>query len=135
MQKPFDAFERASEVEKIVMEGSQRKYYRFRSSRHYGGIVTADAVGCNILCAYCWKSFESITGSDGSAFRYQLIALRELTQRSITVWPAIMIDIFGDEGEKQIREQVAEIGLEVEMEELHRYPFVLDNLRKRGIEV
>ena len=46
-----------------------------------------------------------------------------------------MIDIFGDEGEKQIREQVAEIGLEVENEELYRYPFVLDNLRKRGIEV
>ena len=43
--EPFDPFVRASEVEKIVMEGSRRKYYRFRYSRHYGGIVTADAVG------------------------------------------------------------------------------------------
>lgn len=134
MQKPFDPFERASEVEKIVMQGSRRKYYRFRYSRHYGGIVTADAVGCNILCAYCWKSFESITGSDGSAFRYQLIALKELTQRGITVWPAIVIDVFGDEGARQIRKQVAEIGLDVEMEELNRYPFVMDNLRKRDVE-
>jgi len=232
--EPFDAFERASEVESIVMDGLRRKYYRFRYSRHYGGIVTADAVGCNILCAYCWnfsrnqnpekvgvyrspaevadellkisrkkkadlfrvsgaepilgrrsmghlvdvikrvdspfiletnglllgrmpdlaemlkglditvrvaikgwdeKSFERITGADGSGFRYQLIALKELTERCIAVWPAIMIDVFGDEGARLIREQVAEIGLEVEMEELNRYPFVMDNLRKRGVEV
>jgi uncharacterized Fe-S cluster-containing radical SAM superfamily protein len=53
--EPFDAFERASEVENVVMDGLRRKYYRFRYSRHYGGIVTADAVGCNILCAYCWN--------------------------------------------------------------------------------
>jgi divalent metal cation (Fe/Co/Zn/Cd) transporter len=44
MQEPFDSFERASEVENIVMDGSRRKYYRFRFSRHYGGIVTTDAV-------------------------------------------------------------------------------------------
>lgn len=232
--KPFDAFERASEVENIVMDGLRRKYYRFRYSRHYGGIVTADAVGCNILCAYCWnyprnknpetvgvyrspaevaerllkiarkkradlfrvsgaepvlgrrsmdhlvdvikrvdspfvletnglligrmpdlagmlkgldvtvrvaikgwdeKSFERITGAFGSAFRYQLIALKELAERGIAVWPAVMIDVFGDEGARKIREEVAEIGLEVEMEELNRYPFVMDNLRKRGVEV
>ena len=50
--KPFDPFERALEIEKMVMDGRRRKCYRFRYSRHYGGIVTADAVGCNILCAY-----------------------------------------------------------------------------------
>ena len=53
--EPFDPFVRASEVENIVMDGSRRKYYRFRFSRHYGGIVTTDAVGCNILCTYCWN--------------------------------------------------------------------------------
>jgi uncharacterized Fe-S cluster-containing radical SAM superfamily protein len=37
------------------MQGGRRKYYRFRASRHYGGIVTADAVGCCLLCAYCWN--------------------------------------------------------------------------------
>jgi putative SOS response-associated peptidase YedK len=31
-------------MESIVMQGGKRKYYRFRASRHYGGIVTADAV-------------------------------------------------------------------------------------------
>jgi uncharacterized Fe-S cluster-containing radical SAM superfamily protein len=75
------------------------------------------------------------TRAEGRAFRYQINALKELTQRGITVWPAIMIDVFGDEEVRQIRERVAEIGLEVEMEELNRYPFVMDNLKKRGIEV
>lgn len=53
--EPFDPFERASDIEKIVMDGARLKYYRFRYRRHYGGIVTADAVGCSILCACCWN--------------------------------------------------------------------------------
>lgn len=52
---PFDPLLRAAETEAIVMRDNQRKYYRFRASRHYGGIVTADAVGCPFLCAYCWN--------------------------------------------------------------------------------
>lgn len=34
--------------------GVLRKYYRFRPARFYGGIATADAVGCNLNCAFCW---------------------------------------------------------------------------------
>lgn len=45
-------------LEKIVTkpneEGLLRKYYRFRPARFYGGIATADAVGCNLNCAFCW---------------------------------------------------------------------------------
>jgi uncharacterized Fe-S cluster-containing radical SAM superfamily protein len=52
---PFDPIERAKETEAIVMQDGKRKYYRFRASHHYGGIVTADAVGCPFLCAYCWN--------------------------------------------------------------------------------
>jgi uncharacterized Fe-S cluster-containing radical SAM superfamily protein len=52
---PFDPLARAAETEAVVMQGTQRKYYRFRASHHYGGIVTADAVGCPFLCAYCWN--------------------------------------------------------------------------------
>lgn len=232
--KPFDPFERALEIEKMVMDGRRRKYYRFRYSRHYGGIVTADAVGCNILCAYCWNysrnaspekvgafrspeevaerlleisrkkrvdlfrvsgaepvlgrrsmehlvevvkgvnspfvletnglligrmpglaemleglpitvrvavkgwdenSFERITGGKGSAFRYQLKALEVLTERGIKVWPAIMIDVFGEDGERKIRALLSGMGLEVETEELNRYPFVMENLKRRGVEV
>lgn len=37
------------------MRGGHRLYYRFRAAPYYGGIATADAVGCNFLCAYCWN--------------------------------------------------------------------------------
>jgi len=37
-------------------EGMERKYYRIRSARWYGGIVTADCVGCGLLCRFCWVS-------------------------------------------------------------------------------
>jgi uncharacterized Fe-S cluster-containing radical SAM superfamily protein len=52
---PFDPVKRAADMEAIVMHDKKRKYYRFRASRHYGGIVTADTVGCPFLCAYCWN--------------------------------------------------------------------------------
>ncbi len=52
---PFDPIERAGEVERLVMDKDRRKYYRFRGSRYYGGIATADTVGCCFLCAYCWN--------------------------------------------------------------------------------
>ena len=53
--EPFDPIKRAEKTENVVMQENRRKYYRFRASRHYGGIVTADAVGCPFLCAYCWN--------------------------------------------------------------------------------
>jgi len=34
----------------------ERKYWRFRFDRWYGGIVTADAVGCGLTCKFCWVS-------------------------------------------------------------------------------
>jgi len=52
---PFDPILRSEEIENLVMSGNRRKYYRFRASGFYGGIVTADAVGCSFLCAYCWN--------------------------------------------------------------------------------
>lgn len=38
------------------MRGSARKYYRFRGGKWYGGIATADCVGCNLRCVFCWGS-------------------------------------------------------------------------------
>ncbi|MCI4436719.1 MAG: radical SAM protein [Ignisphaera sp.] len=32
-----------------------RMYYRFRASRFYRGSATADTVGCNLRCLYCWS--------------------------------------------------------------------------------
>ncbi|MFX1285632.1 MAG: radical SAM protein [Promethearchaeota archaeon] len=47
-------------INQVCQEGLSnqqlRKYYRFRySSQFYGGIVTADVVGCNLRCVYCWS--------------------------------------------------------------------------------
>ncbi len=32
----------------------ERLYYRFRRDRWYGGIVSADVIGCNLSCRFCW---------------------------------------------------------------------------------
>jgi uncharacterized Fe-S cluster-containing radical SAM superfamily protein len=52
---PFDPVKRSAAAEKASMRGPARRYYRFRAARYYGGIVTADAVGCSFLCAFCWN--------------------------------------------------------------------------------
>ena len=230
---PFDPIERAKKTEKIVMRDDERKYYRFRYTRYYGGIVTADTVGCNLLCAYCWnyfknlrperygefyapeevaekllkiartkncylfrisgaepilgrksaehvasvishtkgefiletngivlgyspalvdlfeglnvvvrvtvkgwdeESFERITGAKGEFFKYQLRALKALADGGIPFWIAVMYDVFGDDGVKKL-EKVLPVACRIEFEYLERYPFVLENLRKRGIKV
>ena len=44
----------SEETKKIVCKNLERKYYRFRSAKFYGGISTADTVGCNLRCLFCW---------------------------------------------------------------------------------
>ncbi len=44
----------AALTKKIVCKDDLRKYYRFRPSRFYGGISTADCVGCCLRCVFCW---------------------------------------------------------------------------------
>ncbi len=38
-----------------VCNETKRKYYRFRADRFYGGIATADCMGCSMDCAFCWS--------------------------------------------------------------------------------
>jgi len=57
---PFDPIERARDAEEKVMHGAKRRYHRFRAAPYYGGIATADALGCNFLCAYCWNYFRNL---------------------------------------------------------------------------
>lgn len=45
---PFDPLGKSLEVANLVMDSGRRKYYRFRPGEFYGGIVTADAVGCTL---------------------------------------------------------------------------------------
>jgi len=40
---------------KRIDGGLDRRYWRFRGGRWYGGIATADAVGCYLRCVFCWS--------------------------------------------------------------------------------
>ena len=51
----YDPVKRAQEVAGVVCRDDQRKYYRFRPARFYGGIATADCVGCCLRCIFCWS--------------------------------------------------------------------------------
>ncbi len=51
----YDPLKTAEATQAIVCSGEQRKYYRFRPAKFYGGIATADCVGCNLRCAFCWS--------------------------------------------------------------------------------
>jgi uncharacterized Fe-S cluster-containing radical SAM superfamily protein len=51
----YDPIRRAEETARLVCRGGHRKYYRFRSARFYGGIGTADCLGCCLRCLFCWS--------------------------------------------------------------------------------
>ncbi len=51
MGDPLKLFQK---VENQVCKGDLKKYYRFRKTRFYGGCATADCLGCNLRCVYCW---------------------------------------------------------------------------------
>ncbi len=51
----FDPIELTKVVERQVCRGRERKYYRFRGGRFYGGSAAADVVGCNLRCVFCWS--------------------------------------------------------------------------------
>lgn len=51
----YDPIKQTQKIERIVAKGELRKYYRFRGARFYGGIATADCVGCNLSCYFCWS--------------------------------------------------------------------------------
>ncbi|MEM0453294.1 MAG: radical SAM protein [Sulfolobales archaeon] len=44
-----------SKVCKLANDIELRKYFRFRGGRWYGGIATADVIGCNLTCKFCWS--------------------------------------------------------------------------------
>jgi uncharacterized Fe-S cluster-containing radical SAM superfamily protein len=51
----YDPIDLSKKIEKLVTRDNKKKYYRFRPTRFYGGIATADTVGCNIRCKFCWS--------------------------------------------------------------------------------
>jgi uncharacterized Fe-S cluster-containing radical SAM superfamily protein len=82
----YDALARHRAIESIVIrdteQGQLRKYYRFRADRWYGGIATADVVGCGLLCKFCWVSESILERPDSSG---QFIAPAVATQKLLRV--------------------------------------------------
>ena len=56
----YSSVEAHKRIERLVARTvggvPERKYYRFRVDRWYGGIVTGDCVGCGLSCKFCWVS-------------------------------------------------------------------------------
>ena len=49
MVELYDPITLAERVRKVVVKKEKRKYYRlYRGGKWYGGIATADCVGCNL---------------------------------------------------------------------------------------
>lgn len=52
----YDPVAKHEAIEKLVVRdtegGQEKKYWRFRSGRWYGGIVTTNAVGFGLVCRY-----------------------------------------------------------------------------------
>ena len=65
----YDPVELAERMTEVVTRGDRRKYYRFRRARFYGGIATADCVGCCLRCAFCW-AWNRVVDPKGSGSFY-----------------------------------------------------------------
>jgi len=51
----LDPLALAEKAKEVTGFGEKRKYYRFRPAPFYGGIATADCVGCCLRCLFCWS--------------------------------------------------------------------------------
>jgi uncharacterized Fe-S cluster-containing radical SAM superfamily protein len=65
----YNPIELTKKTENIVVKGDLKKYYRFRATRFYGGISTADTVGCNLRCKFCWSG-NSVWNSNNTGEFY-----------------------------------------------------------------
>ena len=52
IENKYDPIKRSEETAKVVLRNDLRKYHRFRPARFYGGIATADCVGCCLRCIF-----------------------------------------------------------------------------------
>jgi uncharacterized Fe-S cluster-containing radical SAM superfamily protein len=64
----YHPIELSKKTEELVVQGTLKKYYRFRPTRFYGGIATADTVGCNLRCKFCWSGNSVWNAANTGAF-------------------------------------------------------------------
>lgn len=74
----YDPIERALTISKKVcrcIEGvEERLYYRFRGGKWYGGIASADVIGCNMSCKFCWSYYFKDNLGKGMWFNPRSVA-------------------------------------------------------------
>jgi uncharacterized Fe-S cluster-containing radical SAM superfamily protein len=61
IENKYDPIKRSEEAAKVVLRNDLRKYHRFRPARFYGGIATADCLGCCLRCIFCWSWPQGIS--------------------------------------------------------------------------
>jgi uncharacterized Fe-S cluster-containing radical SAM superfamily protein len=83
------------------------------------------------------SSFELISGARREFFQYPLVALKELEKEGMKVWPAVMRDLFTDEEIGRLEKVLKEYGIGARLEEefLEEYPFVIENMKRRNIQI
>jgi len=74
----YNPIELTKKIEKIVTNGNEKKYYRFRPTRFYGGIATADTVGCNLRCKFCWSANSVWNSNNTGQFYSPEVVVRRL---------------------------------------------------------
>jgi uncharacterized Fe-S cluster-containing radical SAM superfamily protein len=77
----YDPVRRAIETAGIVCREGMRKYRRFRPARFYGGIATADCIGCCLRCIFCWSWHELAHPETTGGF----FTPKEVAERLITI--------------------------------------------------
>ena len=64
----YDPVARHREIEARIIQkrvgGNLKKYSRFRHDRYYGGIITADCIGCGLTCRFCWVRDERLLSGE-----------------------------------------------------------------------
>jgi uncharacterized Fe-S cluster-containing radical SAM superfamily protein len=85
------------------------------------------------------EMFSKVTGVDPKFFKFQLKALENLVKFNVSCHPAIMVELYDDEELSEIKERLSKIhpslAENLEFEYLIYYPFVIENLKKRGIQI
>jgi uncharacterized Fe-S cluster-containing radical SAM superfamily protein len=116
----YNPIELSKKTEELVVKDELKKYYRFRPAGFYGGIATADTVGCNLRCKFCWSS-QSVWDAKNTGEFYSPRDVAERLQRIADLKGYHQLRISG--GEPTIgRQHLLEV-----LEALpRRYAFILE---------
>jgi uncharacterized Fe-S cluster-containing radical SAM superfamily protein len=130
---------------KLLSEIDEQKRFRFILETN-GILLGADSSYCNELAAFrclhvrvslkgsCENEFEKLTGANGEGFKQQLEALRNLRDAGVSCHPAVMSSFSTERNMCQLRDRVSQIehklAIDMELEELIRYPRVERRLQK-----